>query len=303
MPLWKGKASRVQDQPLGGSLVVFSGSLRSPHEPDALSVKLSIRDSEITMHADDTELGSWPATAVHIRRFGGRAFEFIAEGDRLIFTPDDPATFGDSPIVGSHDADTGGRKRRKSKKRSEEAEPKLAWDQDHPDEYPHARQGAAQDSPKDRPRKRSRRRRSAAAEPAGARALSLDDVPVAPSTEPGPNDVTRGDVQPATDTASSDGRRQRKSRRKRPVLIPEGDDAESSEPTAKGNRAWIRAKSDRAWIRALDIARKYDTFGLDRVPIDVNLRGGEHQHTWDHRVAATSGLGKHICTICGAIRR
>ena len=303
MPLWKGKASRVQDQPLGGSLVVFSGSLRSPHEPDALSVKLSIRDSEITMHADGTELGSWPATAVHIRRFGGRAFEFIAEGDRLIFTPDDPATFGDSPIVGSHDADTGGRKRRKSKKRSEEAEPKLAWDQDHPDEYPHARQGAAQDSPKDRPRKRSRRRRSAAAEPAGARALSLDDVPVAPSTEPGPNDVTRGDVQPATDTASSDGRRQRKSRRKRPVLIPEGDDAESSEPTAKGNRAWIRAKSDRAWIRALDIARKYDTFGLDRVPIDVNLRGGEHQHTWDHRVAATSGLGKHICTICGAIRR
>jgi hypothetical protein len=294
LPLWKARASRVEDKPLSGSLVVFSGSLRSPHEPDALSVKLGIRDGEITMHADDTELGSWPATAVDIRRFGGTAFEFIAEGDRLIFTPDDPTTFGDSPIVGGHDADTGGRKRRKSKKRSEKAEPKLAWDQDHPDEERHARQGSAQDSPKDRPRKRSRRRRSAAAEPAGAKDASLDDVPVAPPTEPGPIDATSGDAQPATDTAPSDGRRQRESQHERPVPSPEGDDAQPSEPKAKGNGAWIRA---------LDIARKYDTFGLDRVPIDKSLRGQEHQHTWDHRVAATSGLGKHVCTICGAIRR
>ena len=42
--------------------------------------------------------------------------------------------------------------------------------------------------------------------------------------------------------------------------------------------------------------------GLDRVPIDEDLRGEKHQHTWDHRVAATSGPGKHICTICGKIR-
>ena len=294
MPLWKARASRVQDKPLGGSLVVSSGSLRSPHEPDALNVKLSIRDGEVTMHADDTELGSWPATAVHIRRFGRTAFEFVAEGDRLIFTPDDPATFGDGPIVGGHDADTGGRKRRKPKKRSENAEPKLAWDQDHPEEERHAQRGEAQESPKDRPRKQSRRHRKATAEPAGAKAASLDAVPDTPPTEPGPIDVTSDDAQPATDTAPSDGRRQRKSRHKRPVPGPEGGDAQSSEPTAKGNGVWIRA---------LDVARKYDTFGLDRVPIDVSLRGGEHQHTWDHRVAATSGLGKHICTICGAIRR
>ena len=294
LPLWKARASRAEDKPVGDPPVEFPGTLRSPDEPDALSVKLSIRDTEVTLHADGTQLGSWPAAAVRVRRLDATAFEFTAEGDRLIFTPDDPATFGDSPIVGGHDADTGGRKRRKSKKRSEEAEPKLAWDQDHPDEDPHARQGAAQDSPKDRPRKRSRRRRSAAAEPAGAKTASLDDVPAVPPTEPGPIDVTSGDAQPATDTASSDGRRQRKSRHKRPVPGPEGDLVESSEPKAKGNGAWIRA---------LDIARKYDTFGLDRVPIDVSLRGGEHQHTWDHRVAATSGLGKHICTICGAIRR
>lgn len=294
MPLWKARTSRVQDKPPGGSVVVFSGSLRNPHEPDALNVKLSIRDGEITMHADDRELGSWPATAVHIRRFGRTAFEFVAEGDRLIFTPDDPATFGDGPIVGGHDADTGGRKRRKPKKRSENAEPKLAWDQDHPEEERHAQRGEAQESPKGWPRKRSRRHRKATSEPAGAKAASLDAVPVAPPAEPGPIDVTSDDAQPATDTAPSDGRRRRKSRSKRPVSGPEGDDAQSSGLKAKGNRAWIRA---------LDVARKYDTFGLDRVPIDESLRGQEHQHTWDHRVAAASGLGKHICTICGAIRR
>ena len=76
--------------------------------------------------------------------------------------------------------------------------------------------------------------------------------------------------------------------------MTEADDARSAKPKKTNNGMWIRA---------LDVARKYDTFGLDRVPIDESLRGREHQHTWDHRVAASSGLGKHICTICGAIRR
>jgi hypothetical protein len=57
------------------------------------------------------------------------------------------------------------------------------------------------------------------------------------------------------------------------------------------------------WIRTLDMARRYDVFGLDRVPIDENIRGQEHEHTWDHRVAASSGAGAHICMICGKIRR
>ena len=57
------------------------------------------------------------------------------------------------------------------------------------------------------------------------------------------------------------------------------------------------------WLRTLDVARRHDFLGLDRVPIDVELRGTEHEHTWDHRVAATSGFGKHICTLCGKIRR
>lgn len=56
------------------------------------------------------------------------------------------------------------------------------------------------------------------------------------------------------------------------------------------------------WIRTLDSARRHDFLGLDRVPIDESLRGQQHQHTWDHRVAATSGPGKRICTICGRVR-
>ena len=264
----------------------FSGSLRSPDEPDALSVRLSIRDTEITLHADGTQLGSWPAAAVGVRRFDATAFEFTAEGDRLFFTPDDPAAFGDSPIVGRQVADSGGRKSRKSKKRPDEAEPNLAWDQDSPEEEPHARQGTAQESPKDRPGKRSRRRRRATAESVGAEPARLDAVPVPPSSESGPIDAASDDAESATGAESTAGRRRRES--------PEPDDTQSRES---------RAKSNGAWIRALDLARKFDTFGLDRVPIDTSLRGQEHQHTWDHRVAATSGLGKHICTICGAIRR
>ncbi len=60
---------------------------------------------------------------------------------------------------------------------------------------------------------------------------------------------------------------------------------------------------NRLWIRAIDVARRYDLLGLDRVPIDESLRGQEHQHTWEHRVATASGAGAHICTICGKIRR
>ena len=59
---------------------------------------------------------------------------------------------------------------------------------------------------------------------------------------------------------------------------------------------------DGRWIRTLDTARRYGLFSLDRVPVDETLRGSEHRHTFDHRAAATSGPGNHICTICGKVR-
>ncbi|MEA2010534.1 MAG: hypothetical protein U9N78_07510, partial [Actinomycetota bacterium] len=83
----------------------------------------------------------------------------------------------------------------------------------------------------------------------------------------------------------------------RPDHEEQGSD--SDETHRKGSRERLSA----AWLRSLDVARRYDLLGLDRVPIDESNRGEEHEHTWDHRVAATSGAGKHICTICGKIRR
>ena len=281
LPLWKARASRAEDKPVGDPPVEFPGSLRSPDDPDALSVKLSIRDTEVTLHADGTQLGSWPVSAVRVRRFDATAFEFTAEGDRLFFTPVDPAAFGDSLIAVPGSEDTGGRKRRKPRKRSDRAEPRPAREMDSPEEEPRVQRRAEQESPKDRSRIRLRRRRRSTAEPA-----SVDAGVSAPPDHSGPIDATPDDQQPATEAPSSARRRKGKS--------PEPESVHLGEP---------RTRTNRAWIRALDLARKYDTFGLDRVPIDTRLRGQDHQHTWDHRVAATSGLGKHICTICGAIRR
>ena len=63
-----------------------------------------------------------------------------------------------------------------------------------------------------------------------------------------------------------------------------------------------KTKREGRWVRTLDRARPYSVFGLDRVPVDVALRGVDHTHTWDHRAAAPSGPSKHICTVCGKIR-
>ncbi len=83
MPRWMTRASRNEDRPLDGVAAVVSGSIRSSEEADELRVEISIADAEITMRADGTELGSWPATAVAVRRIDSTGFEFIAEGDRL----------------------------------------------------------------------------------------------------------------------------------------------------------------------------------------------------------------------------
>ena len=286
MPLWRANTGRVQSGQVGDVVAVFSGSLRSPHEIEALIVVLGIRDGEITMHTGETELGRWPAAAVDLRRLGATAFEFTAEGDRLIFTPDEPDTFGDSPIVVGQDADTGNRKRRRSKKRSDEAEPKVVWEQDSLEEQRPAVREPKQEPTKGRARKRSQRHRKAATESAGSEHDSLNVAPVVPPPVLAPVDATADSVRPGAESTTLVGRREGQT--------SEADDARSAKP---------KKTSNGMWIRALDVARKYDTFGLDRVPIDESLRGREHQHTWDHRVAASSGLGKHICTICGAIRR
>jgi hypothetical protein len=56
------------------------------------------------------------------------------------------------------------------------------------------------------------------------------------------------------------------------------------------------------WLRGLDAARHQGWFSLDRVPVYEAQRGQDHDHTWNHRAVATSGLSRHVCTICGKIK-
>ncbi|MCL1597674.1 MAG: hypothetical protein M3094_00710, partial [Actinomycetia bacterium] len=93
-----------------------------------------------------------------------------------------------------------------------------------------------------------------------------------------------------------------------PSLMPSGDVPEPSRTDPGSDQepaAAVPARigiARRLWIGVLDKARRYDVLDLDRVPTDKRLRGFEHQHTWDHRVARREGFASHVCTICGGIR-
>jgi hypothetical protein len=230
---------------------VVPGSIRTPDETDALGVELTLDGSEIALHADGSELGRWASEVVEIRQIDATSFEFIAEGDRLIFLPDDPAAFGIIPIARGVDAESGRRKGRQAKR-----------SKDHADEHgvpPSSGASAAGENPKAKKRPK----------PAKVKKQSK------------PANVKK---QPKPAKAKKQPKPAKAKKQPKPAKEP-------------------RAERTGVWLRTLDMARRYDLLGLDRVPVDVELRGGEHQHTWDHRVAATSGAGKHICTLCGRIRR
>jgi hypothetical protein len=110
-------------------------------------------------------------------------------------------------------------------------------------------------------------------------------------------------VEPVPAELPEPSPRQRGSRLKSSTRKGRTDELPSSEPALDEPEEELHAQPNRLWIRALDLARRYDFLGLDRVPVNESLRGQEHQHTWDHRVAPSSGPGKYICTICGEIRR
>jgi hypothetical protein len=270
--------------------MAISGFIRSPDEEDPLSVKLSLSSTEITLCSDGVELGKWPSPDVDIRLIDSTSFEFIAEGDRLIFMPDDPAAFGDSPLVDRSAAPTRRRRGRKSKKTPDGTDSGSAKNQTTPEsERRPERRTSVQESSKAKPSKPSRRDRRAAAKAARAEA-----VPAPPSIDPGSTTATSNGERPAADEEPSHARRRTESRGDHVVPGPEIDE---------NPRKGAKERLNRAWLRSLDTARRYDLLGLDRVPIDEAMRGQEHQHTWDHRVAVASGAGNRICTICGKIRR
>jgi hypothetical protein len=375
VPRRGAKAPSTGDELTGGSVTVVAGSIRSQDDDDALSVKLSIWDTEITMRADGAELGNWEVADVNIRPIDAFSFEFTAEGDRLIFTPDDPTAFAANSLVSGRG---GGRKSRKAKRKAAEPRPAPVDQGSAPAATKRREKRRAKDIAQ--PSKPSRRERKAAEKASAERepAQSNSGPPMSPPspptsavrTEAVPSPVRNvqigsGRITDSTTVAAEESPGIRIPAFREPVELQvsaeplgvgepgelpvraeplgvrePGELPVSTEPAgvpepqpelvelpekprrrkmtrlkraAPEERAGPETpeemseedneKPNRLWIRALDTARKYDFLGLDRVPVNESLRGQEHQHTWDHRVAPSSGPGRYICTICGEIRR
>ncbi|MCL1593937.1 MAG: hypothetical protein M3132_06255, partial [Actinomycetia bacterium] len=112
----KAKLAGSDDESAEGATTIVSGSIRTSDESEALKVELDFSSGRVTMHADGNEIGSWPSDAVSINAIDSITFSFVAEGDQLVFVPDDPGAFGIVPLVEADDEPEGKRSRRKAKK-------------------------------------------------------------------------------------------------------------------------------------------------------------------------------------------
>jgi hypothetical protein len=220
------KRSRSDDRvPTSGPIVV-TGSIEVPSQAEPLAVTLSVDTFSVTMRTKDMELGSWLLAEVTITPITARRFAFEAEGDRLVFTPDDPAILASHTIVTRGSSTTGAEKKPRKPERS-----------------------TKRPSPKAR--------------------FARWELPRFPRKAPSPRQ----------------------------------DQARSSSPqTARAPKVEKEVPQTSRWLRTVDSARHRGIFDLDRVPVNEALRGQEHQHTFDHGTAASSGLVSHICTICGKVR-
>ena len=211
------------------------GVVRIPGESDPLKVSLSISASHILMMSDGAELGSWARSDVRITRIDPFSFAFVAEGDRVVFVPDDAKGFAAHPSVSTETGGASSGPRFKLK-----------------DRLVVRRRKSTQGSPSKEPASRTQKPMPSSRGAVGGR------VPA--SEKPKPRRVRR-----------------------------------AKEPTGDGVRTGM-------WLKAIDSARDNGWFGLDRVPVHLDQRGKDHQHTFDHGAAATTGLGKRVCTVCGKVR-
>lgn len=303
---------------------VFAGALRDPNESGALSVTLSVWSDQIVMHNDDVELGEWPRDIVRIIPLDSSSYEFVAEGDRLVFIPDDRVAFAS---VATPSASTTTKqapeKRKKSKTTSRNHKPAAT-------QPPKAtkrvklrkpkRAKAASTPVKSETPKRAKRVRTKAANRSVASAAGTNkptrsrlrmwsrsaEKPAADTSTSQPRVASVKPPGPAVATATRTTvevdapKKQRRSLRVRPLKVASLKPGRRE--AADSGKAGVRSRTrPKRWIRLIDTVRVYSAFGLDRVPVDTSLRGSEHQHTWDHRAAASSGPSKHICTICGKL--
>ncbi len=260
----KAKGSRSESEPIDDSALVFPGSIRTPGEDEGLTVEISKSGGDIVMRTDKAELGRWPLVDVTIHPIDATSFAFVAEGDRLVFSPSDSAVFGASSLVTVEVVEGGRRKRRKAKKGfvAIESAPVRS-------EAPTRKEQKA--ATKDF-------RIASAAEASAGSSESTETTPTPESLEESP--VTVGAPNATAETESV------------------GPLAELGDVHQRPSRGW----RPRRWVWLIDVARRNRFFDLDRVPIDETLRGFEHEHSWDHRVATRRSVASHVCTICGKIR-
>jgi len=221
MPSWGLNRSRSES---ASSRV--AGVVKIPGESEPLKVEIAFSGSGVVLRADDLELGSWTNDDVRITRIDPFSFAFVAEGDRLVFVPDDPKSFAHHPgVVGS------------AKTTSGRATKIGDW----------LRRDAKESKEQHRP-----------------------DVVSKPPRSPR--------VKPQV-------------RESNPQSGPVSHDSDEEEAEKLG-----------LWLRMIDSARENGLFGLDRVPVHEELRDQDHLHSFEHAAAPSTGLGKHICTVCGKVR-
>ncbi|MFO7700919.1 MAG: hypothetical protein R6W79_09990 [Acidimicrobiia bacterium] len=118
------KRPRPDDLQTTSGPIVVTGAIEVPSQPEPLAVTLTVDTFSVAMRTKDMELGSWLLAEVTITPITSRRFAFEAEGDRLVFTPDDPGTLSSHTIVARDSSATGtGRKPRKPERRKKTPSP------------------------------------------------------------------------------------------------------------------------------------------------------------------------------------
>lgn len=99
MRIRRMKRPRPDDLHTTSGPIVVTGAIEVPSQPEPLAVTLTVDAFSVALRTKDTELGSWLIAEVTVTPITSRRFAFEAEGDRLVFTPDDPATLSSHTIV------------------------------------------------------------------------------------------------------------------------------------------------------------------------------------------------------------
>jgi hypothetical protein len=99
MRIRRMKRSRSDDRQQTSGPIVVTGAIEVPSQPEPLAVTLTVDTFSVAMRTKDMELGSWLLAEVTITPITSKRFAFEAEGDRLVFRPDDPAILSSHTIV------------------------------------------------------------------------------------------------------------------------------------------------------------------------------------------------------------